>query len=150
MSERTADGGGCEAGGARRVLVVTGDLRFGHLLRAFLELKGYVVEVAAAGAARHGRACTVPPDILVLDLAAAGAWPLTAARSLRGAAPGVPLVVLADPPAVGRLQRAFPGAEVVGRPDDPLTVIAAVGRQLAAREECAPTAGGAAAAVRRG
>ena len=121
-----------------QVLLLTDDRRFGHLLRAFLELKGYRVDVVCGAAGPEVRGPASQADVLVLDGTGGPAKALAAARSLLGAAPGVPLVILAEPAVSARLQRAVPAAEIVVRPDDPVAVIAAVARQLARGRSAAP------------
>ena len=52
---------------ARQILIVEDDADVAHVVKAFLEREGYLVEVARDGLAGLDAALAVEPDLVVLD-----------------------------------------------------------------------------------
>ena len=110
-----------------RVLVVEDDSRTAGWLRLYLEREGFVVDLAADGAAALAGIRATPPDLVLLDLMLPGLDGFSVCQTIRAESPAPIIMITARIAEADRLRGFELGVDdYVTKPFSPREVIARV------------------------
>jgi DNA-binding response OmpR family regulator len=112
----------------KRILVVEDDLRLARLVKQYLELKGYLVDVEHRGDWAPARIIGEQPDLVLLDLMLPGKNGLAIAREVRSRYQGAIVLLTAHADQIPEAERCFD--ECLVKPVRPRLLLERIGHLL--------------------